>query len=159
MISFDVSLLFELPVERDKNGIWHLSTKSLPDFWKQNYLDELKLRNGCYILGVSTKTIKPWYIGKTWRGFGNEIFMPYQQTRISKFINEHGTPVVVFVYKKYKLVESQHTKKVIRTVENFLIQTAVSINPDLLNVHGTNSDWCIKGVIRSRTTGPIAGEI
>jgi len=27
---------------------------------------------------------------------------PYQQTRISKFINSHGTPVVFFVYKRHK---------------------------------------------------------
>jgi len=39
--------------------------------------------------------------------------------------------------------------RVIKRAEDFLIQTAVSRNPDLLNVKGTElEDWGIAGVLR-----------
>ena len=35
-------------------------------------------------------------------------------------------------------------------LEDFLIQTAVSVNPDLLNIQGTaQADWGIAGVLRA----------
>lgn len=153
MIEFEVSEPFELPTVIDKYGIWHLDTKKLNDFWEQHDSEKLGMWNGCYIFGMSTKRVKPWYVGKTWRGFKNEVFKPYQQTRISKFINSHGTPVVVFVYKKYKKKEGVTTRKIIRALENFLIQTAVSVNPELLNVQGIEAGWSIKGLVRSKAMG------
>lgn len=43
----------------------------------------------------------------------------------------------------------------IRELEDFLIQTAVGVNENLLNVQGTGqSQWGIKGVIRSRQGKP-----
>jgi|SRR6185437_765843 hypothetical protein len=153
MIEFEVSDAFEFPTKRDRNGVWHVPLPDLNDFWKDCDPNSLGMRNGCYIFGISTKKIKPWYVGKTWKGFRNEAFKSYQQTKISRFINEHGTPVVVFVYKKYKAKEGKRTRKIIRSLENFLIQSSVSVNPNLLNIHGVNAEWSIRGVIRSTQKG------
>jgi hypothetical protein len=158
MIDFEVSDPLELPVMRD-NRIRHLSLKSLNDFWQECDPEYGGMRNGCYVFGMRTKNIKPWYVGKTWKGFRKETFNPYQQTKIARYINNHGCPVVILVYKKYKRHESAHTKEVIRSLETFLIQTAVAMNPDLLNVHGTEADWSIAGVMRSIQVGKPSGAI
>jgi hypothetical protein len=52
------------------------------------------------------------------------------------------------------------TQNIIRELENFLIQTAVAINPDLLNVQGTKAtQWSIHGVVRSAKGAPSQSAI
>src|ERR1700722_5922784 len=155
MIDFDVSEAFELPTYKDEH-VRHLDLKSLNEFWQGCDPEHGGMRNGCYVFGIRTKNITPWYVGKTWKGFKKETFNPYQQTKINQFINDHGTPVVIFVFKKFKKHESAYSKEVIRSLERFLIQTAVAMNPELLNVHGVEADWSIAGVVRSTPRGKPA---
>jgi hypothetical protein len=109
MIDFDVSEAFDLPTYKDEH-VRHLDLKSLNEFWLDCDPEHGGMRNGCYIFGIRTKNITPWYVGKTWKGFKKETFNPYQQTKINQFINKHGTPVVIFVFKKFKKHESAYTK-------------------------------------------------
>lgn len=54
------------------------------------------------------------------------------------------------VYKAFKNKEGLKTLELIEELEEFLIQSAVSINPDLLNVKGTKrAQWSIRGSVRS----------
>ena len=119
MIEFEVAGPFELPTKIDQYEVRHLDESQISNFWKQLDPEKLGLRNGCYIFGMNTKRVKPWYVGKSWIGFRNEIFKPYQKNKIAKFINSHGTPVVFFVFKPYKKKEGAKTKKNSRIGEFF----------------------------------------
>jgi hypothetical protein len=59
-----------------------------------------------------------------------------------------GTPVIFLVASPVK--KGARNLSHIGDLEDFLIQTAVSVNPNLLNIQGTaQADWGIAGVIRA----------
>jgi hypothetical protein len=140
MVEFQVSGPHELPwYVEGKRRIKYFHKYGLEEFWagcREKCGFDVSQRNGCYIFGIRTKRVLPWYVGKTSKGFGNETFTPDKIARITYFINQHGTPVVFFIYKAPKNKEGQKTKEIISELEDFLIQTTVFINPDLLNVKG-----------------------
>jgi hypothetical protein len=151
MIEFQIAGPYIIPHYRS-NGVKHFDKEGEDQFWDDCEADldvDLSERKGCYAFGMRTKRIRPWYVGKTWNGFGYETFGVYQQTKISQFINEFGAPVVFFVYKPFKNKEGNKTKETILGLERFLTQAAVWVNPELLNVRGAQAQWKIRGVIRS----------
>jgi hypothetical protein len=154
MIEFEIDGPFKIPHYTDgQKRIKYFDKWAQDDFWDDCEASsgiDISVRNGCYIFGVSTKRVFPWYVGKTTKGFGKEIFTPDKVAKISFFINQHGTPVIFFVYKKFKNKEGVKTLELIAELEDFLIQSAVYVNPELLNVRGTRrSKWSIRGSVRS----------
>jgi hypothetical protein len=154
MTEFQVTGPHEIPhYVEGKRRIKYFDKDGLDDFWakcRKKCGFDVSLRNGCYIFGISTKRVFPWYVGKTSKGFGNETFTNDKIAKISYFVNQHGTPTVFFIYKALKNKEGKKTKDIISELEDFLIQTTVFINPDLLNVKGTKkAQWSIRGSVRS----------
>jgi hypothetical protein len=158
MVEFQIAGPFKIPLYTEgKKRIRHFDKLGQNGFWQECEVAcgfDISLRNGCYVFGVSTKRVFPWYVGQTAKGFGNEIFTNDKIAKISLFINEFGTPVVFFVYKVFKNKEGLQTLELISELEDFLIQSAVAINPDLLNVKGTKrAQWSIRGSVRSSQIG------
>jgi len=154
MLEFQIAGPYKIPhYTAGKKKIKHFDKSGQDDFWGDSEDDcgvDLSLRNGCYIFGVRTKRVFPWYVGKATKRFGGEIFTNDTIAKISYFINDHGGLVVFLVYKAFKNKEGLKTLELIEELEDFLIQSAVSINPDLLNVKGTKrAQWSIRGSVRS----------
>jgi hypothetical protein len=127
-------------IEKDQSAFWdHQSTRNVRD------------RVGCYAFGIRAgKGIRPVYVGKTLRSFGEEVFGSHQRDYYNAELANirRGTPVLFFiVYPKGK---GKVNQKMIRDVEEFLIQIAVAKNSNLRNVQGVGEKkWGISGVLRS----------
>ena len=97
----------------------------------------------------------PLYVGKATRNFKQEVFTSHKLAKYQQTLADYvkGTPVLFFL----SLLASRGApnRKTIGELEDFLIQTAVSENPDLLNVRNTRrADWEITGVVRSGVGRP-----
>ncbi len=91
MIEFKVAGPFALPIYKKKR-VLHIDDKRFFDFWEECEAEsgiDIASRSGCYIFGLRRRNIIPYYVGKTWKGFQNEVFKPYQLTRYNKVINDH----------------------------------------------------------------------
>jgi len=155
MIEFRIKGPIPVPTYK-KSGIRHFDKDQEKTFWEtcKSALPDLPKLSGCYIFCMQTKSLKPWYVGKTSKGYQHECFKPHQLTKLNHFINDHGTPVIFFAYKKFKNKESKKTKSTILHLEKFLIQAAKTSNPELRNFQGTKALWNIRGSIHSE---PIKG--
>jgi len=111
------------------------------EFWKhtRSMLD----RRGCYLFAVRTgRGITPLYVGRTRNTFGNEVFQPEKLAKYQHGLADYrrGFPVLLFIAAEVR--RGAPNAALIKELEAFLIQTAVSKNNDLLNVHGTKrADW------------------
>jgi hypothetical protein len=147
MGSFVVHGPFRIPFEKRKGGRFLL----FDDFWSEE-LKQYELRNevGCYVFAISVSgSLKPLYVGKTLNSFKQETFNVSNQSKFLKGFSEYakGKPVMFFVV--HPAQKGKTNEKQIIEIEDFLIQTGVAKNPNLLNKIGTNKPkWCIKGVIR-----------
>jgi hypothetical protein len=114
--------------------------------------DDLGSERGCYIFATRAgRGYTPWYVGKATKSFKQECFAPHKLAKYNECLVDMAkcTPVLFFVVARNArgATGTNH----IAEVEDFLIQTAISANPDLLNVKGTRkAEWSIAGVIRSR---------
>ena len=153
-----------VPIHMENNSR-RINEKELNDFWIKTDSDfhsefgkgKISNKNGCYIFCRRiANTIWPYYVGKTWRGFRDEAFNPYQLNKYNSITGEKGNYVMLFVFKKdSRANESVASKKIIKELETFLIQTAFVRNSDLLNTHGTKgSEWIISGVTGDFSPGP-----
>lgn len=114
--------------------------------------DDIGSERGCYVFATRAgRGYTPWYVGKATKSFKQECFTPHKLDKYNTCLVDMArcTPVLFFVvaHKARGRTGVNH----IAEVEDFLIQTAVAVNPDLLNVKGTRmEEWSISGVIRSR---------
>ena len=109
---------------------------------------------GCYVFALRYGNgIKPYYVGKATKSFRQECFTSHKLAHYHEcLVSQRGTPIMFLVVANNHRVPNQRD---IGEAEDFLIQTAVAVNPDLRNVRGTRqAEWGINGVIRgnSRTT-------
>lgn len=119
-------------------------------FWNHGPA-HLRKKIGCYVFGIrASKGIRPVYVGKTWRAFEKEAFGPYQINQYNAELAEiaKGAPVMFFV--EYPAGKGATNKKMIRDIEQFLIQVAVAKNPNLRNVQNSGpKKWGITGILRT----------
>jgi hypothetical protein len=119
----------------------------------------LARRAGCYIFGMrASRGITPFYVGKATRTFEQECFAAEKINRYNEALVDYnrGTPVLFLVAVPAR--RGRRNDKAIGELEDFLIQHAVTANPDLLNVKGTRGPaWGIAGLVRS-TGGRPSGE-
>lgn len=115
----------------------------------------LKAKTGCYIFAMrSGGGIKPGYVGKATKSFGQECFTPHKLGKCNEILCEYERgSLVIFLF------ESPPGKKAptyqIDLLENFLIQSALSVNEYLLNIKKTKQEtWSIRGLIRSSRGKP-----
>ena len=119
----------------------------LSAFWESSRVEN---RRGCYVFAVRAgKGMRPVYVGRATKNFKQEVFASHKLEKYQRCLAdiEKGTPVLFFVM--LPATKGKPNVKAIESVEEYLIQIAVSKNPDLLNVKGTElEDWGIAGVIR-----------
>ena len=120
-------------------------------FWEREDVLELRRRIGCYVFAIrAAKGYRPVYVGKTWNSFDKEVFgshqLYYYNAELADILK--GNPVLFFV--AYPEGRGRVNKQMIRDVEEFLIQIAVTRNSNLRNIIGKKEKkWGIRGVIRS----------
>lgn len=114
--------------------------------------EDLATERGCYVFATRAgRGYTPWYVGKATKSFKQECFSHHKLNKYNECLVDMArcTPVLFFVVARGArgLTGVKH----ISEVEDFLIQTAVAVNADLLNVRGTRrAEWSISGIIRSR---------
>lgn len=113
-------------------------------------------KRGCYVFAMrSGGGITPTYVGKAVKSFGQECFAPHKLSKCNETLVDYdrGTLVIFFFEAPGN---HRAPAKQIALLENFLIQTALSVNPSLLNVKGTKQEqWSIRGLVRSTATGRL----
>lgn len=122
-------------------------------FWMEH--SELLEKTGCYIfVRRAGKGYKPGYVGKATKTFKQEVFTKRNLSLYNEFLLEYraGTPML-FLLESPSRRNARHDSH-IRDLEDFLIQTAVRLNPELMNIRGTAKEqWGIGGVLRSGSGG------
>lgn len=115
----------------------------------------LKARTGCYVFAMrSGGGITPLYVGKATKSFGQECFTAHKLGKCNQILADYAKGSLVLF-----LFESPQGKKApsyqIDLLENFLIQSALSVNDELLNIKKTKQEsWSIRGIIRSNSGKP-----
>ena len=146
----------EVPVYQGKAGRT-ITDDNVRDFWKAN--SDIADRRGCYVFAIRAgKGLTPAYVGKATRSFRQETFSPHKLTRYQQFLADYrkGTPILFFLVAPSKkgALNARHVKQ----LEDFLIQTGLAANPDLMNIKGTKAEeWGISGILRSGKGKPSAG--
>jgi hypothetical protein len=118
-------------IEIDEDNLWAKAEKLDPN---------IKNGKGCYVFGISKGggAPKPWYVGKTKKKFGIELFSHRNSGNYNSWLGEEnrGKPVIILI-----VYETPHGKTSTRTddrlmqwVEDYLIGIALLRNPDLKNV-------------------------
>lgn len=149
MTDFIVRGPYEIAAYKGKRG------RNISAFEGRSFFDtheDLASERGCYVFATRAgRGYTPWYVGKATKSFRQECFTPHKLNKYNECLVDIArcTPVLFFVVARNArgVTGSNH----IGEVEDFLIQTAISVNPNLLNVKGTRrEEWSIAGVIRSR---------
>lgn len=113
----------------------------------------LKAKTGCYVFAMrSGGGITPVYVGKATKSFGQECFTSHKLGKCNEILADYSRGTLVLF-----LFESPPGKRAptyqIDLLENFLIQSALSVNDELLNIKKTKQErWSIRGIIRSNGT-------
>jgi hypothetical protein len=152
---------FKVPCKKQRFGSSKRIERDLiKDFWNELKGQHLPAKQGCYVFALrSGKGYSPWYVGKTARSMEKECFAFHKLEIYNKALFEgiKGTPVLFFITQPGSKIKM--SKAIIRDLEPFLIQSAKSQNPNLLNTQQTKNlpKWGIKGVIRGGMGKPSAG--
>ena len=148
MSEFTVSGPYLVPLYKGKVGRI-VRTEEGDNFFKTH--PSLKARTGCYIFAMrSGGGITPAYVGKATKSFGQECFTSHKLGKCNEILADYSRGSLVLF-----LFESAPGKRPptyqIDLLENFLIQSALSVNDDLLNIKKTKQEsWSIRGIIRSK---------
>lgn len=130
-----------------------ITVDDVKDFWLTH--PELGEKTGCYVfVRRAGRGYTAGYVGKATKSFKQEVFTGRNLSLYHSFLMEYrnGTPMVFFVVSGAR--KSGKHDSHITDLEEFLIQSAVRVNPNLMNVRGTSKQqWSISGVIRSGSGG------
>ncbi len=149
MSEFLVSGPHPVPVYKGKVGRI-VRTEEGDEFFKTH--PSLKAKHGCYVFAMrSGGGITPMYVGKATKSYGQECFTSHKLGKCNQILADYAKGTLVLF-----LFESPSGKKAptfqIDLLENFLIQSALSVNYELLNIKKTKQEtWSIRGIIRSST--------
>lgn len=155
MATFTVKGPFTVPVASLKAGK-HISTNEAKAFWGQH--SAMASERGCYVFAFRAgKGIKPVYIGKATKSFGQEAFAPHKLNKYNQGLANQGkgTPVLFFVC--LPKAKGKVNRSAIDDAESFLIQSGLTANKALLNSKKTRQElWGIRGVVRGGSGKPSA---
>jgi len=153
MLSFTVDGPFEVPFYQG-NAAKAISSEEARGFWELN--PKYEKRRGCYIFAIRAGGgITPIYVGKATRGFKSEVFTADKLAKYQRGLADYlkGSPVLFFLL--HPAAKGKPNKALIGELEDFLIQTAISRNSELINVQGTKkAEFNITGVLRSGVGKP-----
>lgn len=137
-----------VPVYSGKGGRT-ITPEDISKFWKTN--GALEAAFGCYVFAIRAgRGYTPGYVGQAKKTFKQEVFSPHKLAKYQQFLADYakGTPVIFLVASPVKT--GARNLSHVGDLEDFLIQTAVSVNPNLLNIQGTaQAEWGITGVLRA----------
>ncbi|QSX75740.1 hypothetical protein HIV01_004235 [Lysobacter arenosi] len=114
----------------------------------------LQGRSGCYVFAMrASRGLTPMYVGKATKSFGQECFASHKLGKCNEILADYARGTLVLF-----MFESPSGRKAptyqIDLLENFLIQSALSVNDTLLNIKKTKQEtWSIRGMIRSSKKG------
>ena len=113
-------------------------------------------KRGCYIFAMrSGGGITPTYVGKATKSFKQECFTAHKLGKCNQTLVDYGKGTLVMFLFEPAASKGKVPINHIGLLENFLIQTALSVNEDLLNVKQTKQEsWSIRGIIRSTAGKP-----
>ena len=147
MTEFTVVGPLKIPLYKGKGGRT-ITDENVDRFWEAN--KKYRKRRGCYVFAIRAgKGLTPGYVGKATKKLKQEVFAHHKLTRYQQFLADYakGTPVIFFVLAPVQKGKPNLVQ--IGQVEKYLIDLAVTANPDLLNEKGASPNkWGIKGVIR-----------
>jgi hypothetical protein len=153
MTQFEVHGPYDIPVYKGAAGRV-ITDDDVRNFWKSH--PALGNNVGCYIFAIRAgKGYTPIYIGKAAKTFKQEAFSSHKLSKYQQAMVDYvrGTPVIFFVAHPVK--KGMNNNSHIKQLEEFLIQTAIAVNPDLMNIKGTKREkWGIKGILRSNPGKP-----
>lgn len=141
---------------RSRSGAKVIDKSTITAFWTD--YSEFKNERGVYVFGLRAgRGLTPGYVGEATKSFGQEVFTNDKLAKYGRFLAEYkkGNPILFFAVlpKKRGAPNATH----IGDLEDFLIQAALTKNPDLQNVQGTKqAEWGIRGVLRSGKGNPGA---
>lgn len=153
MTQFEVHGPHEIPFYKGVGGRV-ITDDNVRSFWNKHRSSGLRV--GCYVFAIRNKgAYTPIYVGKATKNFKQEALSApklskYQQAMVD-FIR--GKPVMFFM--SHPIKKGMNNKKHINQLEQFLIQTAMAVNPNIMNIKGTKeAKWGIKGILRSNPGKP-----
>jgi hypothetical protein len=98
--------------------------------------------------------ITPVYVGKATKGFGQECFHGHKLSKCNQTLVEYVKGTLVLYFFEAPTGAKTPTTQ-IDELETFQIQTALSVNPYLLNIKKTKqAKWSINGLFRSGSGKP-----
>jgi len=108
-------------------------------------------KSGCYMFAMRAGGgITPSYVGLATKSFRQECFTTHKLGKCNQTLVDYGRGTLVVFFFEPASARGKAPTSQIRLLEDFLIQTAVSVNEDLLNVRQTKkASWSIRGIIRS----------
>ncbi len=134
-VKFEIAGPHEIPRTR-KPGGWAIERDDIRAFWQSCF--KLQDRAGCYIFGMRAgRGIMPYYVGKTAKGFGQEVFQPHKLVHYHRIMmnTSKGTPV--FFFAVAEVARGRVNEQAIIACEQHLITLGVNTNPELANKRGT----------------------
>ena len=158
LVLFQVEGPFEIPFRSPGAGLSKRIDKNHgQEFWLSLTAAPFANAVGCYVFGLKAgRGYTPWYVGKTTKGFQQEVFQPHKVQKYNQvvFDGHKGTPVIWFVVRPGK--KSLAGAKQIDEVESYLIQAAYQKNPELTNKQKiAGPPWGIRGVLRGGRGKPL----
>lgn len=145
-----VSGPFEVPFVKSEAGIKCIDSAQVKAFWAKAEAAPFQLKQGVYVFATRAgKGYRPIYVGKSTKGFKGECFTPHKLHHYAQALSngDKGSPVMFFIALPGS--PRKVAAKVIREMEDLMIQFAAAKNPKLRNKVGTKAaDWTIKGVVR-----------
>lgn len=150
---FEASGPFKVCLYKGKNGRILRSAEANEFFKKHQAIGK---KRGCYIHAIrSGGGIKPVYVGKATKKFSQECFATHKIGKCNEALVDYEKGSLVVLFLEAPTGKGRPNAKQIGFLEKFLIQAAIGVNADLLNVKGTKqAEWSIKGVIRSKKGKP-----
>lgn len=105
---------------------------------------------GCYIFGIRAGGgIRPYYVGKAAKSFGQEIFTPHKLNIYNTVLGgiNKGNPVIILIEAITR--KGKVSAKVISDVEKHIISLAYHANPELRNIQNLPPDqkWILPGIM------------
>ena len=147
MIHFSVTGPLAIPFQQGKASKI-VSSAEAASFWEEH--PSLADRRGCYVFAIRAgRGITPAYVGRATKTFRQEVFARDKIAKYQHVLAEYrrGTPVIFLLAAPQG--RGKPNVSIVRELESFLIQSALSVNADLVNVHGTKrAQFSIAGVLR-----------
>ena len=147
MANYVVRGPLEVPYYQGKGGRT-ITDENIVEFWQAN--KNYENRRGCYVFGIRAgKGFAPGYVGKATKSLKQEAFTPHKLSRYQQFLADYAkaTPILFLILAPVQ--KGKPNTSQINEIEKYLINLAVTANPDLLNQKETRApDWGIKGVVR-----------